>query len=211
MEDKLKYATDREKEAYKYRQTGMSYNKIGEKMRISPSRANQLCKSAERRIRSYEAHCELHKKELETFSQPLDISISKGEGNLIYDLLYERMKYYEKEFKIRHTDGIFQQKTCVLRNNYWNLKSNKFHIPKKDILFAICIGLKLNIEKTVQLLAKGGYSFTYNSEFEQKNSLPSFDRLIHDCICMRIYDIDEINQFLIDNGYKERLGSRTLI
>lgn len=102
MEDKLKYATVREKEAYKYRQAGMSYNKIGEKMRISPSRANQLCKSAERRIRSYEAHCELHKKELETFSQPLDISISKGEWNLIYDLLYERMKYYEKEFKIRH-------------------------------------------------------------------------------------------------------------
>ncbi len=110
-----------------------------------------------------------------------------------------------------YTDGIFQQKTCVLRNNYWNLKSNKFHIPKKEILFAICIGLKLNIEKTVQLLAKGGYSFTYNSEFEKKNSLPSFERLIHDCICMRIYDIDEINQFLIDNGYKERLGSRTLI
>lgn len=102
MEDKLKYATDREKEAYKYRQAGMSYNKIGEKMRISPSRANQLCKSAERRIRSYEAHCELHKKELETFSQPLDISISKGEGNLIYDLLYQRIKYFEKEFKIRH-------------------------------------------------------------------------------------------------------------
>ena len=52
---------------------------------------------------------------------------------------------------------------------------------------------------------------TYNSEFELKNNLPSFDRLIHDCICMRIYDIDEINTFLIKNGYKERLGSKTLI
>ena len=109
------------------------------------------------------------------------------------------------------TDGIFQRKTCVLRNNYWNLKANKYHIPKKEILFAICIGLKLNIEKTTQLMEKGGYSFTYNSEFEQKNNLPSFDRLIHDCICMRIYDIDEINVFLIKNQYKERLGSRTLI
>ena len=109
------------------------------------------------------------------------------------------------------TDGAFQQKTCVLRNNYWNLKTNKFHIPKKEILFAILIGLKLNIEKSVQLLQKGGYSFTYNSEFEKKKNLPSFERLIHDCICMRIYDIDEINAFLIKNGYKERLGSRTLI
>lgn len=109
------------------------------------------------------------------------------------------------------TDGVFQRKTCVLRNQYSRLKGNKYHVPKKELLFAICIGLKLNIEKTTQLMEKGGYSFTYNSEFEQKNNLPSFDRLIHDCICMRIYDIDEINVFLIKNQYKERLGSRTLI
>lgn len=109
------------------------------------------------------------------------------------------------------TDGIFQQQTCVLRIQYSRLKGNRYHIPKKEILFAICIGLKLSVEKVAELIKKGGYSFTYNSEFEQKNNLPSFDRLIHDCICMRIYDIDEINQFLIDNGYKERLGSRTLI
>lgn len=109
------------------------------------------------------------------------------------------------------TDGVFQQKTCVLRIQYSRLKGNRYHIPKKEILFAICVGLKLSIEKVAELMKKGGYSFTYNSEFEQKNNLPSFDRLIHDCICMRIYDIDEINQFLIDNGYKERLGSRTVM
>lgn len=109
------------------------------------------------------------------------------------------------------TDGIFQQRTCVLRIQYSRLKGNRYHIPKKEILFAICIGLKLSIEKVAELMKKGGYSFTYNSEFEQKTNLPSFDRLIHDCICMRIYDIDEINLFLIDNEYKERLGSRTLI
>lgn len=69
----------------------------------------------------------------------------------------------------------------------------------------------MSIEKVAELMKKGGYSFTYNNEFEQENNFPSFDRLIHDCICMRIYDIEEINQFLIVNGYKERLGSRTLI
>lgn len=109
------------------------------------------------------------------------------------------------------TDGMFQQKTCVLRIQYSRLKGNRYHIPKKELLFAICIGLKLSIEKVSELMEKGGYAFTYNSEFEQKNNLPSFDRLIHDCICTKIYDIDEINQFLIDNRYKERLGSRTLI
>ena len=109
------------------------------------------------------------------------------------------------------TDGMFQQKTCVLRIQYSRLKANKYHIPKKEILFAICIGLKLSIEEVAELMEKGGYSFTYNNEFEQKNKLPSFDRLIHDCICIRIYDIDEINDFLKNNGYKERLGSRSLI
>lgn len=109
------------------------------------------------------------------------------------------------------TDGMFQQKTCVLRIQYSRLKANKYHIPKKEILFAICIGLKLSIEEVAELMKKGGYSFTYNNEFEQKNKLPSFDRLIHDCICIKIYDIDEINDFLIKNGYKERLGSRSLI
>ncbi len=134
-----------------------------------------------------------------------DFSQEKYESTLAEDII---SLCPEKDI---YTDGIFQQKTCVLRIQYSRLKGNRYHIPKKEILFAICVGLKLNIEKTAVLMKKGGYSFTYNREFEQKNNLPSFDRLIHDCICMKIYDIDEINQFLIDNGYKERLGSRTLI
>lgn len=134
-----------------------------------------------------------------------DFSDEKYESTLAEDIMF-----LCKENGIL-TDGMFQKATCVLRNQYSRLKGNKYHIPKKEILFAICIGLKLNIEKTVVLMGKGGYSFTYNSEFELKNNLPSFDRLIHDCICMRIYDIDEINTFLIENGYKERLGSKTLI
>lgn len=109
------------------------------------------------------------------------------------------------------TDGMFQQRTCVLRIQYSRLKANKYHIPKKELLFAIFIGLKLSIEEVTELMEKGGYSFTYNNEFEQKNNFPSFDRLIHDCICLKIYDIDEINDFLISNGYKERLGSSSLI
>lgn len=101
MEDNLKYATDREKEAYQYYQDGMSYEKISKQMNISKSRAGQLVRSAKKRIRAYETHCELHKKEMETFNQPLNISISKGEGNLMYELLYQRIKDLEREYKIR--------------------------------------------------------------------------------------------------------------
>lgn len=101
-DEKLQFATIREKEAYIYHQEGMSYKKISERMNINTSRAGQLVKSAERRIRNYEAYCERHKEEIEKFTQLLDVSISQGEGNLIYDLLQERIKYYEKEFKIRY-------------------------------------------------------------------------------------------------------------
>lgn len=142
---------------------------------------------------------------VEQLASTYDFSNEKYESTLAEDIL---LLCKEKGVL---TDGMFQQKTCVLRIQYSRLKGNRYHIPKKELLFAICIGLKLSIEKVAELMEKGGYAFTYNSEFEQKNNLPSFDRLIHDCICMKIYDIDEINQFLIDNGYKERLGSRTLI
>lgn len=132
-------------------------------------------------------------------------------GNTKYEsTLAEDIMSICKESGI-NSDGIFQQRTCVLRIQYSRLRSNRYHVPKKEILFAICIGLNMNIEKTIEIMRKGGYAFTYNSEFEQKNNLPSFDRLIHDCICLKIYDIDEINDFLICNGYKERLGSRTLL
>lgn len=109
------------------------------------------------------------------------------------------------------TDGMFQDKTCVLRIQFSRLKINKCHIPKKEILLSICVGLELSIEETNNLLKKGGYNFVYNIPFEQENRLPSFDRLIHDCICLKIYDIENINAFLIKNNYKERLGSKPLI
>lgn len=153
----------------------------------------------------------------------------KQEKSSIFDISVEQLVASYDFFNIKHettlaediiklcnengitTDGMFQQRTCVLRIQYSRLRGNKYHIPKKEILLSICIGLRLSIEEVTALMGKGGYSFTYNNEFEQKNNLPSFDRLIHDCICMKIYDIDEINAFLIQNEYKERLGSKTLI
>lgn len=110
-----------------------------------------------------------------------------------------------------NSDGAFQNKTNVLRIQYSRLKNNKYHLPQKELLFAIFIGLEVSIEKVTELLLKSGFSFTYDLEFEQKTKLPSFDRLIHDCILLGIYDIDEINVFLAENDYTERLGSKSLL
>lgn len=102
MDDKLKYATKREIEAYEYRQKNMTYKAIGELMGITGSGARSLVRSAERRIRAFERHCDIHKKEMEKFAQPIEFSLSYGDGKLIFDLLCNSLTNYEKEFKIRN-------------------------------------------------------------------------------------------------------------
>lgn len=110
-----------------------------------------------------------------------------------------------------YTDGQFQNETYVLRNQYTYLKNNKGHILKKELLFAVFIGLKLRIETVEKLMEKAGFTFVFDKQFEEKYNLPSFERLIYDCISLRIYNIEEINKFLSENGYKQRIGSKSLI
>lgn len=100
MEDKLKYATEREKEAYKYRQEGMTFKRIGEKMKITNSTARALVRAAERRISEYDRHYELRKEEEKKYAQPMDISLTCGDGKILAEALYTRIKDYEKEYKI---------------------------------------------------------------------------------------------------------------
>lgn len=100
MEDKLKYATEREKEAYKYRQEGMTFKRIGEKMKITNSTARALVRAAERRISEYDRHYELRKEEEKKYAQPMDISLTYGDGKLLAEALDKRIQAFEKEYKV---------------------------------------------------------------------------------------------------------------
>lgn len=102
MDDKLKFATEREKEAYSYRQKKYTYKKIGELMCISSERVRQLYVCAERRIKAYEKYCEIQRKEKEKFAQPIDFPLSYGEGKLISEALYDSIRTYEKEYRVKH-------------------------------------------------------------------------------------------------------------
>lgn len=97
MEEKLQFATEREKEAYGLRQEGCTFKTISEKMGISESRANRLVKSAERRIRQfdfyYERKQEQRKKDLEIY----DLKMSYGELRIIADILYEKLDPFERQ------------------------------------------------------------------------------------------------------------------
>lgn len=97
MEDKLRFATEREKEAYGLRQEGCTFKTISEKMRICESWANRLVKSAERRIREYDLYYERmqeqRKKDLEIY----DLKMSYGELRIIADILKEKLKPFERQ------------------------------------------------------------------------------------------------------------------
>lgn len=101
MENKLEFATEKEIEAYNYRQKGMTYKLIAENMKISQSRAHQLVKSAERRIRRYDEYWESQQIQKAKYSQPIAIALTYGDGILISDLLLSKIKEYEKDFNIR--------------------------------------------------------------------------------------------------------------
>lgn len=97
MEEKLKYATEREKEAYGLRQEGCTFKTISKKMKISESRANRLVKSAERRIREYDLYYERKQKALKRDLELFDLKMSYGELRIIADILYEKLETFERQ------------------------------------------------------------------------------------------------------------------
>jgi len=124
MDDKLKFATEREKEAYSYRQQKYTYKKIGEIMGITAARAKQLDVCAERRIKAYEKYCKILKKEKEEFARPIDFPLSYGEGKLISEALYQSFKNYEKEYKVKHdfSNPYFETNKSKLPYEYFLIK-----------------------------------------------------------------------------------------
>lgn len=106
IEEKLSFATEKEKEAYYYRQKGNTYKKIAEIMDISVSRVGQLVNHAERRIREYNRFIEAQKGEKEKFSQVIDFEMTYGDGKFITDTLLKSIKSCENDNGIRYDSTV---------------------------------------------------------------------------------------------------------
>ena len=73
------------------------------------------------------------------------------------------------------------------RNLFSKIRNDKYYQPKKITAIALAIGLKLNLDETLDLIGKAGYTLTHSSKF---------DIIIEYCLEHEIYDVYKINELL---------------
>ena len=113
---------------------------------------------------------------------------------------------------LKHTEATFQEtilhlidskglkdsdvynKAHIDRRLFSKLRSNKDFRPSKKTAIALCFGLELNIDDSLDLLGKSGYTLSYSSKF---------DVIIRYFIEQENYDLDLVNKALYD--YKQDL------
>lgn len=82
------------------------------------------------------------------------------------------------------------KRSNVSKKVFSDIRSNINYQPNKKTAVAFCIGLKLNMKETEDLLRRAGYSLS--------NSI-SFDIVIKYCINEKIYDIMRVNELLYEH------------
>lgn len=77
------------------------------------------------------------------------------------------------------------------RRLFSKIRSNDDYQPRKNTVFALCIGLKLNLDEAEELLDKAGYSISHSIKF---------DTIMEYLIKKEIYDILVVNEILDSFG-----------
>ena len=94
-------------------------------------------------------------------------------------------------FKIIKEKGI-SETDCYKNANldrrlFSKIRSNDDYQPRKNTVFALCIGLKLNLEEAEELLDKAGYSISHSIKL---------DTIMEYLIKQKVYDIMTVNEIL---------------
>ena len=77
------------------------------------------------------------------------------------------------------------------RRLFSKIRSNDDYQLRKNTVFALCIGLKLNLDEAEELLDKAGYSISHSIKF---------DTIMEYLIKKEIYDIIVVNEILFSFG-----------
>ena len=86
-------------------------------------------------------------------------------------------------------DSDVYNKVNIDRRLFSKIRSNKDYHPSKETIILLGIALELTEEELVSLLEKAAYSLPMNT---------TYDLIIRFCFKERIYDLDQINDFLYD-------------
>ena len=84
----------------------------------------------------------------------------------------------------------------LTKQTFSKIRNDAEYHPDKDTAIRLCIGLKLNLDETLDLLSKAGYTLSRSLER---------DLIIRFFIENKEYDIIEIDCALEDNGLKQFL------
>ena len=77
------------------------------------------------------------------------------------------------------------------RRLFSKIRSNKDFKPSKKTAICLCMGLKLNLDETNDLLEKAGYTLSHSSKA---------DLIVEYFITIKEYNLDILNQVLYDYG-----------
>ena len=90
-------------------------------------------------------------------------------------------------------DSEVYNKVYIDRRLFSKIRSNKDYHPSKETIILLGIALELTENEIEDLLKSASYSLPMNT---------TFDLIIRFCFKERIYDIDQINNFLYDYNCK---------
>lgn len=86
-------------------------------------------------------------------------------------------------------DSEVYKRAGVSKQTFSNIRKNLNYIPKRDTAIQLCIGLKLNLDQTVDLLAKAGYTLSPSSKR---------DLIVKYFINHKTYDMTLLNEVLFE-------------
>lgn len=88
--------------------------------------------------------------------------------------------------KSGHKDSEIYKKVDIDRKLFSKIRCNNNYIPRRNIIIKLCLALGLEKTDFNKLLNSAGYSLTSNK----------FDQVITYCLENKIYDLNEVNNYL---------------
>jgi len=104
------------------------------------------------------------------------------------NLNHVTLSFQKKLLELIHISGMNDKDICRMANIdskiFNRIKQRKTYYPKKKMVMSLCIGLKLNLEQSKDLLMSAKYEF---------NSSSKFDLIVQNAIENKEYDILKLN------------------
>lgn len=94
-------------------------------------------------------------------------------------------------------DPEIYNKARIDRKHFSKIRSNPNYHPKKNVIIALSLAMKLNKDETDKLLSSAGYSFSDSD---------TSDLVLQFCLEKKIYNIHDVNQALDYFSLKPLIG-----